>query len=152
MALFSVIFLFYTNSFLIKRRKKEIGVYNILGMGKRHIGKMLCLETLLTALASIGSGLVLGIVFGKLMYLLLLKILHYDVGMSFAVSPAAMAQTLALFLAIFAMTLAYNLLQIRKARPVELLRGGNQGEKEPRPGGFLPVLAWSWWGSAIIWR
>ena len=88
MALFSVIFLFYTNSFLIKRRKKEIGVYNILGMGKRHIGKMLCLETLLTALASIGSGLALGIVFGKLMYLLLLKILHYDVGMSFAVSPA----------------------------------------------------------------
>ena len=101
-------------------------------MGKRHIGKMLCLETLLTALASIGSGLALGIVFGKLMYLLLLKILHYDVGMSFAVSPAAMVQTLALFLAIFAMTLAYNLLQIRKARPVELLRGGNQGEKEPR--------------------
>lgn len=132
MALFSVIFLFYTNSFLIKRRKKEIGVYNILGMGKRHIGKMLCLETLLTALASIGSGLALGIVFGKLMYLLLLKILHYDVGMSFAVSPAAMVQTLALFLAIFAMTLAYNLLQIRKARPVELLRGGNQGEKEPK--------------------
>ena len=109
MALFSVIFLFYTNSFLIKRRKKEIGVYNILGMGKRHIGKMLCLETLLTALASIGSGLVLGIVFGKLMYLLLLKILHYDVGMSFALSPAAMVQTLALFLVIFIMTLAYNL-------------------------------------------
>lgn len=121
-------------------------------MGKRHIGKMLCLETLLTALASIGSGLVLGIVFGKLMYLLLLKILHYDVGMSFAVSPAAMVQTLALFLAIFAMTLAYNLLQIRKARPVELLRVETRGRKSPGPGGFLPVLAWSWWGSAIIWR
>ena len=107
---------------------------------------------LLTALASIGSGLVLGIVFGKLMYLLLLKILHYDVGMSFAVSPAAMVQTLALFLAIFAMTLAYNLLQIRKARPVELLRGGNQGEKEPRTRWLLASFGWSWWGSAIIWR
>ena len=68
---FAVIFLFYTNSFLIKRRKKEIGVYNILGMGKRHIARMMAVETILTAGISILGGLVFGIIFGKLMYLLL---------------------------------------------------------------------------------
>lgn len=72
---FAVIFLFYTNSFLIKRRKKEIGVYNILGMGKRHIARMMAVETILTAGISILGGLLSGIIFGKLMYLLLLKII-----------------------------------------------------------------------------
>ena len=129
---FSVIFLFYTNSFLIKRRKKEIGVYNILGMGKRHIAKMLTIETIFTAIVSVAAGLALGVAFSKLMWLVLLRILHYDVGMNFEVSAAAMVRTLVLFGVIFAMTLCYNLLQIRLANPVELLRGSNQGEKEPK--------------------
>lgn len=129
---FSVIFLFYTNSFLIKRRKKEIGVYNILGMGKRHIAKMLTIETIFTAIVSVAAGLALGVAFSKLMWLVLLRLLHYDVGMNFEVSAAAMVRTLVLFGVIFAMTLCYNLLQIRLANPVELLRGSNQGEKEPK--------------------
>ncbi len=132
MVVFAVIFLFYTNSFLIKRRKKELGVYNILGMGKRHIAKMLCVETLLTGVVSIGAGLVFGLIFSRLMYLVLLKIVHYDVRMSFEVSAPALIAALVLFLIIFAMTLAYNLLQIRHAKPVELLRGSSQGEKEPK--------------------
>ena len=90
--IFAVILLFYTNSFLVKRRKKEIGVYNILGMGKRHIARMMIVETLITAVVSIGIGLLAGIVFGKLMYLLLLKILHYDIGMHFSVSGTAIGQ------------------------------------------------------------
>ena len=73
---FAVIFLFYTNSFLIKRRKREIGVYNILGMGKRHIARMLFTETLITAVIGIGAGLVAGLVFSKLMYHALFKILR----------------------------------------------------------------------------
>lgn len=137
--IFAVIFLFYTNSFLIKRRKKEIGVYNILGMGKRHIAKMLVIETLITTVSSIAAGLAGGIIFGKLMYLVLLKILHYDVGMNFAISTAALRDTLCLFLVIFALTLAYNLLQIRLSNPIELLRGSSQGEKEPKTKIFLTV-------------
>ena len=125
MVVFAVIFLFYTNSFLIKRRKKELGVYNILGMGKRHIAKMLCVETLLTGTVSIGAGLVFGLVFSRLMYLILLKIVRYDVRMSFEVSVPALMAAVGLFLIIFAMTLAYNLLQIRHAKPVELLSGGS---------------------------
>lgn len=140
MVVFAVIFLFYTNSFLIKRRKKELGVYNILGMGKRHIAKMLCVETLLTGVVSIGAGLVFGLIFSRLMYLVLLKIVHYDVRMSFEVSAPALMAALVLFLIIFAMTLAYNLLQIRHAKPVELLRGSSQGEKEPKTRWVLTIF------------
>lgn len=136
-AIFSVIFLFYTNSFLIKRRKKEIGVYNILGMGKRHIARMLLVETAVTTVISIGGGLLGGIIFGKLMYLVLLKILHYDVNMNFAVIPVSVQRTVILFLGIFLLTLIYNLLQIRLANPIELLRGSRSGEKEPKTKIFL---------------
>lgn len=129
---FSVIFLFYTNSFLIKRRKKEVGMYNILGMGKAHIAKMLFVETTLTALLSIGAGIAGGILFSKLMWLTLLKILHYDVNMDFKISGTSIVRTLILFGIIFGLTLLYNLWQIKLANPVALLRGGNEGEREPK--------------------
>ena len=131
---FAVIFLFYTNSFLIKRRKKEIGVYNILGMGKRHIARMMAVETILTAGISILGGLVFGIIFGKLMYLLLLKILHNSVDMQLIV------QTVILFAGIFLLTYLYNILQIQLVNPVELLHGGNQGEKEPKSRWLLVII------------
>lgn len=137
---FAVIFLFYTNSFLIKRRKKEIGVYNILGMGKRHIARMMAVETILTAGISILGGLVFGIIFGKLMYLLLLKILHNSVDMQFSVNGTAIVQTVILFAGIFLLTYLHNILQIQLVNPVELLHGGNQGEKEPKSRWLLVIV------------
>ena len=137
---FAVIFLFYTNSFLIKRRKKEIGVYNILGMGKWHIARMMAVETILTAGISILGGLVFGIIFGKLMYLLLLKILHNSVDMQFSVNGTAIVQTVILFAGIFLLTYLYNILQIQLVNPVELLHGGNQGEKEPKSRWLLVIV------------
>lgn len=137
---FAVIFLFYTNSFLIKRRKKEIGVYNILGMGKRHIARMMAVETILTAGISILGGLVFGMIFGKLMYLLLLKILHNSVDMQFSVNGTAIVQTVILFAGIFLLTYLYNILQIQLVNPVELLHGGNQGEKEPKSRWLLVIV------------
>lgn len=137
---FAVIFLFYTNSFLIKRRKKEIGVYNILGMGKRHIARMMAVETILTAGISILGGLVFGIIFGKLMYQLLLKILHNSVDMQFSVNGTAIVQTVILFAGIFLLTYLYNILQIQLVNPVELLHGGNQGEKEPKSRWLLVIV------------
>lgn len=137
---FAVIFLFYTNSFLIKRRKKEIGVYNILGIGKRHIARMMAVETILTAGISILGGLVFGIIFGKLMYLLLLKILHNSVDMQFSVNGTAIVQTVILFAGIFLLTYLYNILQIQLVNPVELLHGGNQGEKEPKSRWLLVIV------------
>ena len=137
--LFSVLFLFYTNSFLMKRRKKEIGVYNILGMGKLHIAKMLVLETIVTAFSSIVAGILAGITFEKLMYLCLLKLLRFETGMEAEFHWETVISTILLFFGIFALTLCYNLLQIRLANPSELLRAGKEGEKEPRTKLFLAL-------------
>ena len=138
--IFSVIFLFYTNSFLIKRRKREIGIYNILGMGKGHIAKMLAIEAVITAFISIFGGILLGIVFGKLMYLVLGKLLHYDISVKFTVEIPVLEMTFAFFMAIFVLILLYNLLQIRIVSPVELLHGSNQGEREPKTKWLLAIV------------
>lgn len=140
MVVFSVIFLFYTNSFLIKRRKKEIAVYNILGMGKGHIGKMLTVETLIVGGISITGGIAGGMAFGKLMHLLLIRIIHYDVGMEFHISVQSVSDTVILFAFIFFLTWFYNLFQIRLANPIELLRGGSAGEKEPKTKVILALI------------
>lgn len=86
-----------------------MGMYNILGMGKAHIAKMLSVETIVTAMLSIGAGIAGGILFSKLMWLVLLKILHYDVNMDFKISGTAIVRTLILFSVIFCLTLLYNL-------------------------------------------
>ena len=131
-ALFSVIFLYYTNSFLIKRRKKELGLYNILGLEKRHMAKVLCWETVLSGLIAIGLGLGLGALLDRLMYLLLLNLLHFDVSMTYTFLPRVAILTGALFAAVFLLLLLSNLIQVGRAKPIELLRGGQVGEKEPR--------------------
>lgn len=137
---FAIIFLFYTNSFLIKRRKKEIGVYNILGMEKRHIAKMLSLETFITAFISITGGILGGIVFSKLMFLILLKVLKYDVRMEFSLTLRPVIDTLILCAIIFLLTLIYNFMQIQLSNPIELLHGSAQGEKEPRTKWLLTLI------------
>lgn len=95
--IFSIIFLFYINSFLIKRRKKELGIYNILGMGKGHLGKMLFLESVITTVASIIGGILAGILLGKLVYLILLKILHMGGKIEYRISLASIGMTTIFF-------------------------------------------------------
>ena len=138
--IFSAIFLFYTNSFLVKQRKKELGLYQVLGMDKGNLAKMMIWETVLTAAVSLISGLLLGMLFGRLMFLVLLKMLHFEVPLQFAVEPQAMVVTVNLFLAVFVVTLLFNLLQVQTANPAELLHGGNQGEKEPKTKWILALL------------
>ena len=138
--IFSVIFLFYTNSFLMKRRKKELGIYNILGMGKIHIAKMLTLESLFLAGTSIVGGLFFGMMFGRLSYAIFLKLTGNQVNFRFAVSVSAALQTLLVFLGIFALILGYNLVQIGKTDPMELLRSGSSGEKEPKTKWLLALF------------
>lgn len=129
---FSSIFLFYTNSFLMKRRKKELGLYNILGMEKRHIAKIMLFETIITSIISISFGLLFGILFDKLICMILLKILNFSVVIGFQISIIGIFISLMLFCGIFAATLIYNLLRIQLSKPIELLKGGNLGEKEPK--------------------
>lgn len=137
---FSVVFLFYTNSFLIKRRKKELGLYNILGMEKKHIAKVQFWETLFIALITMVLGLVFGIALSKLMFLVLLKILHFKVPMGFFISTKSLFKTATLFGFIFLLTLMNNLRQIHISKPVDLLKGAQVGEKEPRTKWFLAII------------
>ena len=139
-ALFALLFLFYTNSFLIKRRKKELGLYNILGMEKRHIARVLVIETLLTALCSLALGLGLGILSSRLLFWALGLVVGAAVPIAFTVPLPAVTGTLMLFGAIYLLTLGYNLLQLKLSRPIELLRGGETGEKEPKAHWLLAVL------------
>ena len=112
-AVFAVLFLFYTNSFIMKRRKKELGLYNILGMQKWHIAKMIFRETLLTAACAILLGLGLGVLFSKAMFLLLGKILAVELPILFLVPPRAVLNTVWLFFGIFFAIMLYNILQVR---------------------------------------
>lgn len=138
--IFSVIFLFYTNSFLIKRRKKEFGLFNILGMEKKHIARIMFLETLYTAIISLGAGLLAGILFSKLMILLLLKIISFEATFGFEIPMRAIFWTLGLFGGISLLNLLYNIFQVYFSKPVELLKGGNAGEKEPKTRWILAVF------------
>ena len=138
--IFSVIFLFYINSFLIKRRKKELGIYNILGMEKGHLAKMLFLESVMTTAASIIGGILAGILFGKLAYLILLKILHMGGKIEYRISLASAGMTTILFGVIFILIFLYNLFQMKISNPIELLRGGNTGEREPKTKWIMTII------------
>lgn len=139
-AIFSCIFLFYTNSFLIKRRKKEFGLFFVLGMEKKHIGKMMFWESLMTGVFSIGVGLLLGMAFSKLVTLLLYKILRFDPNLPFSISGVSLAGSLILFGGLFFLMFLFNLRQVYSAQPTELLMGGNVGEKEPKAKWLLVVI------------
>ena len=153
--IFSIIFLFYTNSFLIKRRKKEIGLYNILGMEKRHIGKVMLYETIMISVVSLSLGLILGILFSKLMFLFLLKLINFDVVLGFDIPISSVILTLILFGAIFVVTLLYNLVKIQFSKPIELLHGGEVGEKEPKTKIILTIfglvcIGWGYWFALTV--
>lgn len=140
-SIFSIVFLFYTNSFLIKRRKKEIGIYNVLGMEKKHIAKVLSIETVIIAIISLSLGILGGIIVGKLIFLVLINLLKIDITISssFSISLSAIMQTMELFIAIFIVILISNFLQVKIANPIELLKGGQKGEKEPKTSWILAI-------------
>ena len=137
---FATVLLFYTNSFLVKRRKKELGLYSILGMEKKHMARVLLYETLIIAAASLAIGLAAGALVGKLLFLLLLNMLQITTPLTYSLAFPSMGTTACLFLFIFLLTLATNLLQIRLANPIALLQGGRQGEKEPKASWILVLL------------
>lgn len=130
--IFCVIFLIYSNSFLMKRRQKEIGLYNILGLERNHIGIVLFLETILTTILSLAGGIAAGILASKLALLLLLRLLHIPAVLGFYISVKGILVCLAMFGSIFLLILLLNLRRIHLSRPVELLRGNNTGEREPK--------------------
>ena len=139
-AVFSAVFLLYVNGFLMKQRKKALGLYNILGMGKSHIAAVLFFETLFVGGAGIVCGLLTGLLFHKLVTLALYKLLRFAVPFGFAISWDAMARTAVLFGVLIGLTLLSNLNKVRVSKPIELLYGGQVGEREPRTKWFMTLL------------
>jgi putative ABC transport system permease protein len=142
-ATFAIIFLTYTNSFLMKRRKKEFGLFNILGMEKKHIARIIFYETMFITILSLILGILFGILFSRLSLLLLVKLMNFNVYFGFNISFEAIIATLGLFGAIFAFILLNNLRQIHVSKPVELLKGGQVGEKEPKTKWLLSTVGFT---------
>lgn len=139
-AVFSAIFLFYTNSFLIRRRKKEFGLYNILGMNKLNIGKILFWEYLTIAAVSLCAGLGLGILFSKLAELGLVNMMGANVSYNFKISGRAVSMTAVVFGAIFVLLFLNTVRQVKFQNPIELLHSDEVGEKPPKANWFLGLL------------
>ena len=139
-ALFSVVLLLYANSFVMKRRQRELGLYNILGLEKRHIALLCLWETLYCALAAIVGGIAAGILLSKLTLLLLLQIARLPAEFGFEISLDGIASTAALFTVLFGLTLVCNLFRVSRARPVELLHRDSAGEREPRTKHLLVIF------------
>ena len=139
-ALFSVIFLFYTYSFLVKRRVREFGLYSVLGMTKKQIAKILVLETIFIAVTTIVLGIGLGIIFDKLMLLVLLKLFSAGVSFGFSITPIAIVFSVLLFGGIYFLLLLYTVIKIARLRIVALLKDENKGEKEPKSRWILAII------------
>ena len=140
LALFSCIFLLYTNSFLMKRRQKELGLYSVLGMSKLNIAGIMVFESLYIGVIGIGGGLAVGILLHKLVSLLLFRLMRLPVPFGFSVQPMAILVVVLFFAALILLTLITNLARVGLSKPVELLRGGSVGEKEPRASWLLSLL------------
>ena len=131
-AFFAVLFLFYANQFMIKGRKKEMGLYGVLGMSRKNITSILTAETILNALICIVAGIAAGTFFNKLMLLVLYKVIHQPTVSGLFFSGAALKNTVILFALIYAACLIYNIRSIQVGNPITLLQNDKAGEKEPR--------------------
>lgn len=143
-ALFAFFFMTYINNLLIRRRKREFGLYAILGLEKRHIARVLFWENLITLTIGLLGGIVIALVFGQLIFMLLLKIIRAVPGSTFSIAPTAYIGMLALFFVIFLVTSLINLWQVRLSNPIQLMQSQKRGEKDSKlmiPLAIFGVLA-----------
>lgn len=138
--LFALIFLFYTNSFLMKQRKKEFGMFHILGMEKRHLYHLVAWENLYAAISTLAAGLLVGIALDKAMFLLVSRMVGGKIPLGFFLSKRAVVETVVLFLGIYALIFLNALRQIKAASPIDLLHAGNVGEKEPKAKWLIAIV------------
>lgn len=148
--IFTVIFSFYTNSFLLKQRKKELGLYNILGLGKRELYQLMIWETLLSFLIVISSGLITGLVLSKLAFLVLQRLISVGNDFVFQLSLSSLGFVTLLFVGIFFLLLLINCWQIKRTNPITLLHGSKKGEQEPKARWIIAILGLIFLGSGYV--
>ena len=137
---FAIIFSFYINSFLMKQRSKEFGLYNILGMEKRHLGRVLVAESMISSTISIIMGLGVGILFSKLALMVITKMIGAGHIIAFEVNMHAVTHTAVFFAIVFALVLIKNILSIRISKPIEMLKGASAPEREPKAKIILSLI------------
>lgn len=136
----SVVIVFYLNSFVMKRRKKEFGLFAILGMEKRHIAKTVTWEVIVSAAISIVLGMVSGALFSQLMFLLLSKIMHLPVKLTFTIPTGAIGLTALVFGLVFCLILIYDIISIGRTKAISLLKSPKEGEKEPKSNWLIALV------------
>lgn len=146
--IFTVIFSFYTNSFLLKQRKKELGLYNILGLGKREIYQLLLWESLFSFLLVITSGVITGLVLAKFSFLVLHRMIGAGVNFVFYTSFVSIGLLVALFAVVFLLLFVINCFHIHRTNPITLLQGTKKGEEEPKAHWLLALIGLGCLGSA----
>ena len=139
-AVFSALFLYYTNSFLIRRRQREFGLYHVLGLGKRHLALLCAIETVMTAVITLAAGLAIGVGLSFAVELGLRSSVEAEVAFAFAVKPAIVAQTVVIYLAIFLLILLSSVVKVGRSTAVSLLRSESHGEKPPKGNLFVAIL------------
>lgn len=137
---FAVVFLFYTNSFLMKRRTKELGLYNVLGMGKGNIAAVLIWETLILGLSGVVGGILTGMLLQRLMTLIIYRVVRFSTGFSFYISWPGILVTAIFFGAVLLLNLLCNLVRMGRQNPVAMMREGSAGEKEPKAKWLLALV------------
>ena len=138
-ALFAVIFLFYTNSFLMRRRQKEFGLYNMLGLGKNHLSILLLWENGILFSVSMVGGLLSGILLSKLAELFMIMLMGGEATYTLRIDPKAFRDTWTIFIPVFAMIFVKGLIQIRRSSAVNLVKSDTVGEKPPRANYVLGI-------------
>ncbi|MBR2295537.1 MAG: ABC transporter permease [Clostridiales bacterium] len=139
-ALISLAFIFYISSFIMKRRKKELGLYSVLGMEKKHIIAIISRETGIVAVSSVILGLILGLIFHKISQLFLLKLIHNEADFGFSFPLEALEITVVLFAAIFAAVMIFSAFEILLRSTLGYLKSGSAGEQKPKANWFIGIL------------
>ena len=138
--IFSLVILFYVNSFVMKQRKKEFGLYNVLGMEKRHLVRLMSVEILLVAVFSLVFGISGGALFSQLFFLIFYKMIRMEADLTMVIPRGAVTETLTLFGILFCLVLLYDIVAVIRTRPVELLKSESQGEREPKVHGLAALI------------
>lgn len=154
-AVFSALFLFYTNSFLIRQRYREFGLYNILGMDKRNISRIMVWESIFVAILAIGSGMIVGILLSKAAELVLLNLLNMDVTFTLSIGLVSLRQTPMIYGVIYLLLLFNALIKVSRSKPLELMQSSKVGERIPKRNWLygavgLILLGWAYYLAVSI--
>lgn len=151
--IFVAIFIAYSNSFFLKKRKKEVGLYSLLGVRKRQIGFLLFFENLIIGLFSLVVGIVVGFFLSKVLLTILIRLMGFEVVAGFSFSSEAIINTAVVFFLLFLFTSLQGYFVIYRFQLIDLFRAEQKGEELPKARWIaallgVGMLAFGYWLAA----